>query len=145
MATRRALDAMAQLGASLPCSVVAVSGSIVTVKFEITDPPLPNVTMPKAESEYVRAPTQVGDKGLVVPSDAYLGGVSGYGGTASLALQANLSALVFLPVASKSFSAPDDANAVLIYGPDGAIIRTVAKDSILTVATGKITIKATTI
>jgi hypothetical protein len=147
LAQRRALDAIQELGQALPCSVIAVSGSIVTVKFEVQSTyTLPSVTVPKAESEWIRTPTQVGDKGFVVPADTYLGGVSGLGGgTAGLSLQANLSALVFLPVASKSFSASDDPNAALIYGPNGVVIRTVAKDSVLTVAVGVIRLHATSI
>src|SRR5271170_5012693 len=97
MATRRALDQIAKLGQALPASIVAVSGSIVTVNFDVSGVyTLPNVTCPKAESEWLRAPTQLGDLGLVIPSDAYLGGISGLGGgTPQFTLQANLSALVW--------------------------------------------------
>src|ERR1700743_2257306 len=66
---------------ALPCSVVSVSGAIVTVKFEVTSVyTLSNVTMPLFGPEYVRYPIQVGDKGFAVPADAYLGGMSGLGG-----------------------------------------------------------------
>lgn len=144
IAQKQALSAIQVLGKVLPCSVVAVSGSIVTVKFEInTTFTLPPVTIPMFGPEYIRYPTQVGDKGVVLPSDVYLGGVSGLGGgTASMSLQANLSSLVFMPIANKGWSTTDDPNSVVIYGPDGVIIRTVAKDSIITVGTGTITIKA---
>src|ERR1700743_7474 len=103
-AEQKALSAIQITGKSLPASVVAVDGSIVTVKFEIqantSNSPftLPNVTCPLAGPECIRYPTQSGAKGMVVSADAYLGGMSGLGGgVASLGLQANLSALVFFP------------------------------------------------
>jgi hypothetical protein len=124
-AQRRALDAIQLQGKALPASVVAVSGSIVTVKFELSGPyTLPPVTCPLFGPEYIRYPVQIGDAGVVFPADAYLGGVSGLGGgVADLTIPANLSALVFFPVANKAWSAPDNANAVVIYGPDGVVLR----------------------
>jgi hypothetical protein len=124
-AQRRIEDAMQLLGQQLPARVIGVSGSIVTVAFEITSPfTLPSVTMPIAGSQYVRCPTQVGDKGFVVAADAYLGGVSGLGGgTADLTLPANLSALVFVPVGNKTWPAPIDPNALELWGPAGVILR----------------------
>jgi hypothetical protein len=103
-----------------------VSGSIVTVAFEVNAAPytLPNITIPKAESPWIRMPTQVGDKGVTMPADAYLGGVSGLGGgVATLTRPGNLSALVFVPI-SNSGSPPIDQNAAQVQGPNGAIIRT---------------------
>lgn len=147
LAQRKALDAISLLGKALPASVVAVSGSIVTVKFEVQSTfTLPNVTCPMFGPEYIRYPTRVGDLGAVFPADAYLGGMSGLGGgVADLSLQANLSALVFFPIASKNWSATDNPNALLLYAPDGTILRTIAKDSVLTVATGVIRLKALSI
>ena len=132
-AEKKIRGAMALLGNVLPAQVVSVSNSIVTVKFLLaatTNSPytLPNVTVPIAGPEYVRMPTQIGDKGVVIPSDVYLGGVSGLGGgTADLSLQANLSSLIFLSIGNKNFSATDDPNAVVIYGPNGTILRNIAK------------------
>lgn len=122
----RAKQVIEQTGKALPCRVVSVSGSIVTVAFEVNASPLtlPNITIPKAESPWIRMPTQVGDKGMTIPADVYLGGVSGLGsGTASLAPVGNLSALVFVPVSNKS-SPPVDQNAAQVQGPNGAIIQT---------------------
>jgi hypothetical protein len=137
-AEKKIRGAMALLGNVLPAQVVSVSNSIVTVKFLLaatTNSPytLPNVTVPIAGPEYVRMPTQIGDKGVVIPSDVYLGGVSGLGGgTADLSLQANLSSLIFLSIGNKNFSATDDPNAVVIYGPNGTILRNIAKTVTLT-------------
>jgi len=135
-AEQKALDAIQLTGKALPASVISVAGSIVTVKFELDAKPftLPQVTVPIWGPEYIRYPTQVGDKGFVVPADARLGAMSGLGkGTASLALPANLSALVFAPFGNKDWSATDDAQAIVIYGPNGAIIRTVDKKAVVTV------------
>src|ERR1700740_3746370 len=103
LAITRAQQAIRRLGRALPCRVVAVSGSIVTVAFEVNAAPwtLPNITIPKAESNWVRMPTQVGDKGYTAPADAYLGGISGLGGgVATLTQPGNLTALVFTPVSN---------------------------------------------
>jgi hypothetical protein len=126
LAINRAQQAIANTGRALPCRVVAVNGSIVTVAFEINGAPqnLPNITIPKAESPWIRMPTQVGDKGVTMPADAYLGGVSGLGGgVATLTQRANLTALVFVPVSNAS-SGPIDPNAAQVQGPNGAIIKT---------------------
>lgn len=126
LAVTRAQQAIKSLGRALPCRVTAVSGAIVTVAFEVNAAPwnLPQISIPKAESPWIRMPTQVGDKGVTMPADVYLGGVSGLGGgVASMLQRGNLSALVFVPV-SNSGSGPIDQNAAQIQGPNGAIIRT---------------------
>src|ERR1700761_5731268 len=100
-AINRAKQTIANTGKALPCRVVAVNGAIVTVAFEVDTAPytLPQITIPKAESPWIRMPTQVGDLGVTVPADAYLGAVSGLGGgVAKLFGRGNLSSLVFLPV-----------------------------------------------
>lgn len=126
LAINRAQQAIQNTGRALPCHVVAVDGAIVTVAFEVNAAPqsLPNITIPKAESPWIRMPTQIGDKGVTMPADAYLGGVSGLGGgVATLTQRANLTALVFVPVSNAS-SGPIDPNAAQVQGPNGAIVRT---------------------
>lgn len=129
-AVEKALDVIQQEGKALPASVTAVSGSIVTVKFEIQSNTvtLPSVTIPKVESAWLRAPTQVGDMGLVIPSDVSLGAISGLGGSsaATLSLIPNLSALAWVPIASKNFAASPDPNSAFINGPDGVILQDTA-------------------
>lgn len=152
-AQARAADAIQLLGKALPASVVAVSGSIVTVKFELLSVyTLPQVTCPLFGPEYIRYPIQPGCLGVVFPADTYIGGVSGLGGgVADLTLPANLSALVFFPVGNANWTPPDDPNAVVIYGPDGAIIRDTGKKSTVTISPtgismvtqGTVTINAT--
>ena len=147
-AQRRALDAIAVTGRALPAHVVAVSGSIVTVAFDVSGPwTIPNVTCPIQGPEYIRMPTRVGDKGCVFPADASLGGNSGLGsGLATIpSLPANLSAVVFFPFGNSTWTATDDPNAVVIYGPNGAIIRDTGGNSKVTVTPSLITLEATTI
>lgn len=138
LAERRVFDVLHNTGKALPCTVVAVSNSIVTVNFEIQNAPftLPQVTCPMFGPEYIRYPTQVGDKGVVFAADAYLGGVTGLGGgVADLAIRGNLSCLVFFPVGNSGWSSTDDANLLVLYGPDGAVMRT--KDSTCKIAVTK--------
>lgn len=135
-AERKVAEAIQLTGRGLPCSVVSVAGSIVTVKFEVNAAPftLPNVTVPVGMPEYIRLPLQAGDKGVVLSADAYLGGVSGLGGgTADLSLRANLSCLIFFPIGNANWSAAVDANALCLYGPDGAIIYSTDKTAMLKV------------
>lgn len=112
-------------GKSLPCSVTSVTGSIVRVKFEVAagELTLPQVTMPVFGPEYIRYPIQIGCKGLAVSADAFLGAMSGLGtGVADLSTQPNLSTLFFMPLGNANFFSVD-ANKVVIYGENGAIMR----------------------
>lgn len=137
-------------GRALPCRVTEVNGAIVTVEFEVDASPwtLPPITIPKAESPWIRMPTQVGDKGCTIPADVYLGGISGLGGgTATMTRVHNLGALIFVPVSNAS-SGPDDPNAAQVCGPNGAIIRTTTgtASSVVTNTDGTtITFGATTV
>lgn len=126
-ASRRVAAAIQLLGKSLPATVVSVNNSIVTVKFELqTTFTLPRVTVPIATSQWRREPTQVGDKGVVRPSDVPLGGITGLGAeTTSLVTVANLESLVWDPVASSKWTATPDPNAYVIWGPNGFICRDV--------------------
>lgn len=135
---RAALDLMGQ---SLPASVVAVVGSgIVKVKFELTNVPftLPQITVPMLGSEYVRLPVQKGLKGAVIAFDAYLGGMSGLGGgTADLSPRPNLANLAFVPLGNSAWAPSENPNALVLYGPDGVIIRDAAKKIVLTITPEK--------
>ena len=111
-ATDQARQAIQLTGRALPCSVTKVSGAVVTVKFEVNAAPitLPSVTMPIATWAYAQAPVQVGDRGLAMPADAYMGGVSGLGGgTADLTPRGNLATLVFAPVGNATWARRDPA------------------------------------
>ena len=127
LAIRRAVELMENLGFALPCKVTAVSGQMVTVKWEMDTSPwtLPPVTIPCAgQSPWNYRPTQVGDTGITVPASVLLGQIIGTSQTAAkFTPPGNLSALVFVPVGTKAFTAPD-ANAYLVQGPNGFIGRT---------------------
>ena len=119
LATRAAEDAQAQIGLRLPGHVVAVSGSIATVNFDVEGMTLPQATMAVAMSQYDRIPIQVNDKGYATTSDAYLGGVTGLGGgAADLTQWGNLSNLVWVPVSNKNWTTPDPT-ARILYSADG--------------------------
>lgn len=124
-AERKVEDALQKAGKVLPASVVKQDGNMITVAFELRDIPyvLPQVTVPLFGPQYIRYPMQPGDKGIVIPADTYLGGVSGQGGgIADLTPPANLSALVFLPISNTEWE-PVDGQVVTIYGPEGVTIR----------------------
>lgn len=141
-ATARAEEAIQNTGRALPCKVTAVEGSIVTVTFEANIPyqqpdgtiavyQLPPITLAKAESQWMRSPTQVGDFGLTLPADTFLGGISGIGtGVADTGVDyGNLSGtrLVWVPVAALSFaSAPSPAQAY-VNGPEGVFVSDTAQ------------------
>jgi hypothetical protein len=124
-ARNQALQAIQQTGRVLPCKIVAVNGSLVTVNFEVMNPPtLPQIEIPLAQGQWMRAPVQPGDYGITVAADASLYGIDGSdGGVADLDIATgNLSALLFLPVASTVFSAPPREGMAWANGPHGARI-----------------------
>lgn len=137
-----AMDAYQQgLGLVLPCTVTAVNGAIVTVNFEVNLPnniTLPPITIPVAESQYVRLPVQVGDQGITVAANTNLGGITGLGkGKASLISAGNLNGLVFLPIGNSNWETLDP-NAVVINAPNGSIIRTDDGKAIVTISENQI-------
>lgn len=155
-ARRAAEQRIFATGRSWPCTVTAVDGAIVTVQLDMQAPfALPTLTIPKAESPWVRMPTQVGDRGVTMAVDAYLGAISGLGiSIAQLCPTFNLSELVFVPV-SNAGSPPPNVNAATVQGPDGAIIQTTTgtmsnitvnqSDITLTYGSSQITINGTSI
>ena len=143
-------EGLSGLGQVYPCTVksVGVDGAgntVVTVNFEVnpvsstgTKITLPPVTMPIAESSYIRLPVQVGDTGIAVSASVRLGGITGLGtGLAPLSPASNLGALVFMPI-SKSTWDTLDLNAVVINAPNGAIVRTVNGNAIVTISENQI-------
>ena len=150
-------EGLSGLGQVYPCTVksVGVDGAgntVVTVNFEVnpvsstgTKITLPEVTMPIAESKYVRLPVQVGDQGIAVAASVRIGGITGLGtGLAPLAPASNLGALVFLPVSNTAWTTLDP-NAVVISASNGAIIRTDDGKAVVTIADDKITVAYQTI
>ncbi|MXF49698.1 hypothetical protein GR294_24720 [Raoultella sp. Lac2] len=124
--TERKVDnALQKAGKILPVSVVKQNGKMITVAFELRDIPyvLPQVTIPLFGPQYIRYPMQPGDKGIVIPADTYIGGVSGQGGgVADMTPPANLSSLVFLPISNTEWQ-DVDGQVVTVYGPEGVTLR----------------------
>lgn len=144
LALKRAGDAIQLEGKALPCSVVSGNGTFVIVKFEVQSVyTLPQVRVPVATSEYFRMPIQPGCKGVVIPADTYIGGVTGLGGgIAKLTRQANLATLIFVPVGTTAFpNVPN--NYAVVYGPTGVIIRDQASKTTVTVNASGVTIQLT--
>lgn len=107
-------------GRSLPCTVAEViSSGLVKVNFEVATggPPLPQMTVPVEYPEYIRYPIQVGDKGLVFGSDAYLGQITGQGPETvpDLTLPTNLGALSFVWLGNKNWVDPLDPDALELW------------------------------
>ncbi len=122
---RKIENALQKSGKVLPASVVKQTGNMITVSFELRDIPyvLPQVTIPLFGPQYIRYPMQPGDKGIVIPADTYIGGVSGQGGgIADMTPPANLSALVFLPISNTEWQGAD-GQVVTVYGPEGVTMR----------------------
>jgi len=143
-------EGLSGLGQVYPCTVKSVGidgagNTVVTVNFEInpvsstgTKITLPEVTMPIAESKYVRLPVQVKDQGIAVAASVRIGGITGLGtGLAPLAPASNLGALVFLPVSNTAWTTLDP-NAVVISASNGAIIRTDDGKAIVTISDNQI-------
>jgi len=130
-------------GWQLPCRVVAVNGAIVTVAFEIDQSnglTFPQVECAIAESTYVQIPVQVGDFGICIAANARLGGINGLGsGVVPLTTPLNLEGLVYVPISSANWDTLDP-NAVVINAPNGAIIRTINGNSIVTISETEISL-----
>lgn len=126
-------------GWELPCTVVAVDDSkgFVTVNFEVQNTPftIPRITIPVVGWEYIRLPIQVGDRGITRKIDVEITSISGQGSTPpNISDAGNLTGvLAFAPIMNKEFVNSDDPNAVLIYGPNGVILRTVDGSSKITI------------
>ena len=128
----RIKDSLNVLGQALPCHVVAVNGAIVTVNFDIstTTDTYPPVTCTTIGSKYLRIPIQVGDKGVCLPADTLLGGVTGLGtGLASLAAPSNLGALIFVSLGNINW-ANIDPTATVITSSLGASNVTIAESGV---------------
>lgn len=110
-------DSLQSLGQAYPCHVTAVNGAIVTVNFDLNAPNAnyPPVTCATIGSKYVRVPIQVGDKGVCMPANARLGGVTGLGkGLAPVSLPSNLGALVFVPLGNVNWDSIDPTATVIV-------------------------------
>ena len=105
-------------GWELPCEVTEISpdGALVTVSFAIREVPmqLPKITIPIAQSKYMRPPIQIGDKGVTRKIDVSILPISGQEpGNADFGNTGNLNAVLFFQPISNLF---DEPNALPGYG-----------------------------
>ena len=124
-AANKIAQAQLMAGKVLPAAVVERNGNMVVIQVLLRNVPyvVPHLTVPLFGPEYIRYPMQPGDKGILIPADTYLGGVSGLGGgTADLTPPANLSALTFLPISNTEWESVDP-NVLTMYGPEGVTLR----------------------
>lgn len=119
---KRTTVAQEQLTKSIPCHVVSVDKDFITVAFETSNSIFtpPTVKIPQSMSQYQREPTQVGDRGYAVPSDYYLGGVTGVaGGRTDFYPRGNLTAISFQPVSHTQNPDRDYDTLTHMGGPNG--------------------------
>ena len=149
-------------GLALPCKVIALNPngpngqplgySFVQVQFEVNVPytkpdgtkgtyTLPPLVLPKAEGQWIRSATQVGDFGVTQALDTSHGGVSGMSaGVSNLGTAyGNLSTLVFVPIANTDFGEAPSPDRVWVNGIQGADTSDTAQTAITTHAPNNIT------
>ena len=159
LAKSAALEAIqSQGGLALPCKVIALNPnnpatgeplgySFVQVQFEVNVPytlpdgttgtyTLPPLILPKAEGQWVRSSTQIGDLGMTQALDTSHGAVSGmYTGVANTGTAyGNLSTLVFVPLGNAGFGAAPDPDKPWVNGPAGAVASDTAQTATHVVA-----------
>lgn len=135
-------DAMQLMGKSLPCHVVAVTGPLITVAFDLAPNvwTLPRITVPLFGPEYVRYPIQDGDKGYVIPVACPVGFSSGQASSPpDLSQPGNLEALYFQPIGNATWQAVD-GQAVVIYGPNGVTLRDTNSGAVIVLHPAEITV-----
>jgi hypothetical protein len=124
-AARRSAQTMIGLmSRSLPASIESVNGSIAIVKIEIIgDVTLPQIEVPIVGTEYVLEPFQKGDKGVLIPCDADISAMCGFGeNVADLSRTGNLSSMIFFPIGNKKWKNAD-ADMLTLSGLSDVMIR----------------------
>jgi len=145
-------EALQADGWELPCVVKEISadGLFVTVDFQISQGqyPIPTITIPIAESEYVRLPIQIGTVGITKKITADITYISGQqDGVSTLNSYGNLNtALCFMPISNKKLF-PENANinALLLYGPEGVVIEDLSIVDGSPVTNSRVTVSQTSV
>ena len=115
-------DAYQNLAKGIPGHVSKIlENDFLEFTIDATGPyTLPKIQIPQAFSKYHREPTQVGDKGVAVPTDYNIGGESGDdGSTANLYPRGNLTPLTFHPISNKNWPKRDPNQFLVTGGPSG--------------------------
>jgi hypothetical protein len=114
----------------IPATVTKIMGEMVEVQVTTqgrgTPFTLPKFIVPQAFSEWIREPTQVGDKGWLIHANYNLGGQSGLGGPSNYYGRSNLTPMVFRHISQKQFpnNTNRNLNQVFINGPEGTMNQT---------------------
>lgn len=125
-------NAFSTKGKCWPCTVKRVlteaGGQTVEVSYDVQPNPgeiIPTTIMSVATFEYIRFPVQVGDRGFTLCADVSLREVTGRGtGTPRQVRAPNFNALVFFPVATLDYFDINEPRRIVLYGPDGGVLRT---------------------
>lgn len=151
MAGQRGADRQQAASKGIPCQITARNGQVVTVSFQMQVGGVGGpFTLVQADypiggsSPTDWYPYKVGTNGLLLPSDFYLGGVTGRGGgTADYSQRGNLASLAFFPIANTSMTPPGgDADKRGVTGPNGVYLGTDDGSVAVTVdEAGSVTIK----
>jgi hypothetical protein len=125
-AMRKTTNATEQLAKSVPMHVQKVEKDFVHASFQTNNGifTMPVMKMPQSFSGYGREPTQQKDMGNAVPSNYYMGGVSGFaGGNTSFFPRGNLSSLSYQPSSNLKASGRDYDQHTETGGPSGWITK----------------------
>jgi hypothetical protein len=109
-------------GGSKDASSGSIGGDFYELTFDVTNTvfTLPKIIVPQTFSKYTREPTQVGDKGYIVPGFIHIGGSDGVDGSvANMYPRGNLTTGVFQPISSTKWDARDPNKYYHTGGPTG--------------------------
>lgn len=131
LSSQRAANAQIDVAKGIPATIVSRNGQIVTVSFamQVGGPGGPwtqaTADYPIGTASTDWLPLSAGTAGLLLPSDFYLGGVTGQGGgTADYAQRGNLSTLSFFPLSHTSWTPPgSDTDKRCLQGPNGVYMQ----------------------
>ena len=121
---QNAIAASKMVGLRVPCIVKSVAANTLVVTLGISGMSSIDRTVVFARSLYAREPIQKGDPGFVTSLSAEMAYV--FGATQNppaMRTTGNLANLVFFPIASPKWDAPDDLNSYYISGPNGFLIQ----------------------
>lgn len=125
-ALRKTNNATEQIAKSIPMYVQQIEKDFVHASFVPQNGifTMPIMKMPQSFSGYGREPTQTQDQGNAVPSNYYMGGVSGFsGGNTSFYPRGNLSSLSYQPSSNMNASGRDYDQHTETGGPNGWLVK----------------------
>jgi hypothetical protein len=143
-ARSHANDAVSEQPQPIPVTITKIMGETVEVQVEAKGRTTPftinKFIVAQAHSEWIRQPTQVGDKGWLVHANYNLGGMSGLGGNANYYGRANLTGMVFKHISQVKFphNTNRNLNQAFINGPAGVKTQTTNGNSFIDIQADQI-------